>query len=183
MSEELLVRHCSPTLAGIKTANLFCCRYESEDKLRRQISRFNLRLAPKGLRILPLKFDRGRALIYVYRPKKLGDDISKSDAAEILDKFGYTCRHPEGCIARLIGRLHDSGDFPHEIGLFLGYPPEDVRGFIENRAAESKCVGHWKVYGDEEAAKKLFAKYDKCTDVYLRHHAGGRQLEKLTVSV
>ena len=25
MSEDLLIRHCSPTLAGIKTGNLFSC--------------------------------------------------------------------------------------------------------------------------------------------------------------
>ena len=25
-------------------------------------------------------------------------------------------------------------EFPHDIGLFLGYPPEDVLGFITNKA-------------------------------------------------
>ena len=36
----------------------------------------------------------------------------------------------------------------------LGYPAEDVQGFIENETKECKCVGCWKVYGDEEKAKK-----------------------------
>ena len=35
MSEELLVRHCAPTLAGLKTANLFACRFSDGDALRR----------------------------------------------------------------------------------------------------------------------------------------------------
>ena len=59
--------------------------------------------------------------------------------------------------------MGDGGDFPHEVGLFLGYPAEDVRGFIENRAAGCKCVGCWKVYGDVNAAKMRFASFEKCT--------------------
>ena len=52
-------------------------------------------------------------------------------------------------------RLGQAAEFPHEIGLFLGYPPEDVQGFLENRLC--KCVGCWKVYGDEQAAQNGFA--------------------------
>lgn len=43
-------------------------------------------------------------------------------------------------------RLQRFEAFPHEIGLFLSYPPEDVRGFIEHKGHESKCEGCWKVY-------------------------------------
>ena len=80
-------------------------------------------------------------------------------------------------------RLQESGDFPHEIGLFLGYPPEDVRGFIENHAEGYKFVGCWKVYGDEKSAKKQFARYKKCTDVYCSQWANGKSIERLTVAV
>ena len=45
------------------------------------------------------------------------------------------------------------------MGLLLSYPPEDVKGFIDHRAGGFKCAGLWKVYGDEEKARSLFAKY------------------------
>ena len=51
-------------------------------------------------------------------------------------------------------RLRRESDFPHEVGLFLGYPPRDVEGFIREKARRAKCTGAWKVYGDEEAARK-----------------------------
>lgn len=41
----------------------------------------------------------------------------------------------------------------------LGYPAEDVQGFIENETKECKCVGCWKVYGDVEQAQKKFEQY------------------------
>lgn len=64
-------------------------------------------------------------------------------------------------------------DFPHEIGLFLGYPLEDVQGFIENRAEGYKCVGCWKVYGDEEYAKQEFRAIKIVQIVIVR--CGGRE--------
>lgn len=84
---------------------------------------------------------------------------------------------------RLVRRLDENEEFLHEIGLFLGYPPEDVRGFIENKAAGYKYVGDWKVYGDEEKARKTFAKYKKCTRVYCAQFALGKSIERLTVMV
>ena len=43
--------------------------------------------------------------------------------------------------------------------LFLSHPPEDVKGFIAHRANDFKCAGLWKVYGNEEKARSLLAKY------------------------
>ena len=53
----------------------------------------------------------------------------------------------------------ESGEFPHEVGLFLSHPPEEVKGFIAHRANDFKCAGLWKVYGNEEKARSLLAKY------------------------
>ena len=58
---------------------------------------------------------------------------------------------PEQCLARLMERLKDADEFPHEIGLFLGYPPEDVEGFIQEPNGQ-KYTGIWKVYGDVRSA-------------------------------
>ena len=33
MSEEQVVRNCAPTLAGLKTGNLFACPYENREDL------------------------------------------------------------------------------------------------------------------------------------------------------
>ena len=183
MSEEILVRHCSPTLAGMKTGNMFNCKFADNVEMRNCIRCWNHMLVKKGLRILPLRFRENRALVYVYRPSKLSHDLECDMAYRILKEYGYEACTPEQCIIKLIKRLEENEDFPHEIGLFLGYPPEDVQGFIENRAAGCKCVGCWKVYGDADAAQKLFAKYKKCTDVYCTMFANGRSIERLTVAV
>ena len=156
MSEEQLIKHCSPTLAGIKTGNMFVSVYSDINEMRDDIRHWNNRLTKKGLRILPLRFQNNRALVYVFRPRKLICDLMK--------------------------RIDEYVEFPHEIGLFLGYPPEDVCGFIENKAQNCKCVGCWKVYGDVERAQRTFTKYKKCTDAYSFQYAKGRTIERLTIA-
>ena len=86
------------------------------------------------------------------------------------------------CIVQLVKKLRSESSFPHEIGLFLGYPPEDVCGFIENKAEDCKCVGCWKVYGDADKAQLLFDKYKKCTQLCRSLFAKGCTLDKLAVS-
>ena len=84
------------------------------------------------------------------------------------------------CVTRLMKLLREGGEFPHEIGLFLGYPPEDVEGFIEN-SHECKMSGFWKVYGDVHSAELLFEKYKKCMKVYCEQWKNGKTIERLTV--
>lgn len=180
MSDELLVRHCAPTLARLKTGNMFTCRFETEEDMVQAIRGLNRRLGGKGLRILPLRYRGGVGLVYVYRPGRLDTDLSCAAACRLLEGRGYPCGNANGCVKQLRRRLAQAEDFPHEIGLFLGYPPEDVDGFI-HRKGQEKMTGCWKVFGDEEAARATFARYKKCTDVYVRQHAKGQALERLTV--
>lgn len=187
MSEQMLIKHCAPTLAGLKTGNIFSCSYDSIEEMKASIRSFNRRLVKKGLRVLPIRYKNGRALIYVYRPALLMKDLDNVKAREILEMHGYSaCEHPACCISKLMHKLENSEEFPHEIGLFLGYPPEDVQGFICEKTGKKcdrcKCVGHWKVYGDEEKAKKIFAGYKKCTSVYHDQWSKGKSIEKLTVN-
>lgn len=182
MSEEMIINHCSPTLAGIKTGALFNCAYPSERELRSSVRAWNKTLSPKGLRVLPLRYNGRTALIYIYRPAMLSIDLKDELARRLLAKCGYVSETPEGCIVQLLRRFAECDEFPHEIGLFLGYPPEDVCGFIANKACGYKCVGYWKVYGDEEKAKKAFARFEKCTRCYCQQHAKGTGIERLAVA-
>lgn len=183
MSEEDIIRFCAPTLAGIKTGSLFACMFSGKTELFREVRNLNRRLAAKGIRVVPLSFKKNRALLYFYRPGMLKETLCHSLASNLLAQRGYPCGRPDCCIVRLVKRLKDSPEFPHEIGLFLGYPPDDVQGFIEHRTTGCKCTGCWKVYGDREKAEKDFVRFEKCTDCYLRNWRQGKTLESLTVSL
>lgn len=181
MPEELIIQQASPTLAGLKTGSLFTCPFQSEEQIRAEIEALNQRLAPKGVQLRILRLRR-RALLYLYRPGHLEKDFAEEEVAEILRAYGYCAGDTEACVKRLSEKLQGCAEeFPHEIGLFLGYPAEDVRGFIEG--SECKCVGCWKVYGDEVSAKKRFAQFRHCTKVYSALYERGKSIERLTVAM
>ena len=183
MSEEMVVRQAAPTLAGIKTGSLFPCPCAEKDVLLGEIRAFNRHYLSRGLCLLPLRFTEGKALLYLYRPAALQRDLRAQTAEALLADAGYPCGSCGGCVARLVRRMREGAEFPHEVGLFLSYPPEDVKGFINHRAGGFKCTGLWKVYGDEEKARSLFAKYRKCTEIYCALWQSGSKLEQLAVAV
>lgn len=182
MPEELIIRNCSPTLAGLKTGSMFSCPYACEQSLREEIRTLNRRLAPKGLRILPLQRKNGRALIYVFRPHELERDLCNRTALYLLRRRGYPETGAASCLCCLVRRFQENREFPHEVGLFLGYPPEDVCAFIDQQAHGCKFVGCWKVYGNEGKVKKTFDLYKKCTRVHCEQWAKGCSIERLTVT-
>ena len=180
MSEETIIRCCAPTLAAIKTGSLFNCSFDSREEMTDSLRAVNRCLIRKGVCALPLRFRDRKALIYLYRPPMLEKDLKDPVAAEILRGCGYPEGRPIHRILYLMGRLRDCESFPHEIGLFLGYPAVDVRGFI--RHAQCKCAGLWKVFeSDEEEAKRMFARCHRCTAGYLRRNREGWDLSRLTL--
>lgn len=183
MLEAMLARHAAPTLAGLKTANLFAVRTVSYHALAEQAAALHQRLCKKGVCVWLLGVSCGRALVYVCRPHRLQRDLSAQGSRSILRACGYRSASVQGCLLQLRRRLAQSGQFPHKIGLFLGYPPCDVLGFLHDAGRHSKLSGYWQVYGDAQAALALFAKYKKCADVYARCHANGTPIWQLTVAV
>ncbi len=160
--ERKLAFHTAPTLLGIKCGSLISLA-KSEFDADRQLFEFNLRAAKKGLKIKILCDCGKKTLLLVYNEKLMRKRLEQAEVREMLLQCGYGGNHEiEDCLEHLGRRVRESGNFPHEIGIFLDYPIEDVIGFIENKGANFKLCGFWKVYGCEERAKKTFANYNKC---------------------
>lgn len=186
--ETVLVERCAATLAGVKAASLF--RYiagEGEEVLS-QVQCWDRWLSPFGVRVLLIRRQAGSpsCLVYVYREKLIGQILLDRDVQCFLKQRGYALdsvkKGQEDVLEQLAVRLWHGGGFPHEIGVFLGYPLEDVVGFIRNNGRNFTYSGFWKAYGDPEAAKKRFAQYEKCAKIYRQLHQGGKSILKMTVA-
>lgn len=179
--ETELIGNCAPTLAGLKSANLFRYRYRDADTVLAELSEVNRLLNERGVYVEALCWESNAVLVYAYRRSHLERELQGEQAREILSRYGYPMGDLEGSLAFLKKRLKGYTCFPHEIGIFLGYPPEDVKGFIENRGKNCQYCGLWKVYGNAQERRKLFCKLQKCSEVYLRVFAEGRELTQMTV--
>lgn len=181
--EKYLIQYCAPTLAMLKTANLFSCRGLKEQELLKCVRFWNERFARKGISICILHKSKNFSLVYVYRKDFLERDLRRSGVFRVLQYYGYTNTQIPYAIQRLSERLTNTEKFPHEIGLFLGYPLIDVIGFIKNNGYNCKCTGCWKVYGNERGAARIFTRFDRCSSSYFQMWKEGRKLEQLVVGI
>ena len=183
MLDKALIMHCSPTLAGLKSANIVNYAFTDMYTLYDQLAQCRKMLNPKGVSLRLIKTTDTKALVYVYRRDKVQDDLRKDNVLNFLSEYGYETDQVDYCIERLVDRISTQTDFPHEIGLFLSYPLDDVKGFIEHKGQNCRCVGCWKVYCNECEARKTFARFDKCKNVYCDLFCRGlRNLQQLTVA-
>ena len=67
-------------------------------------------------------------------------------------------------------------NFRNEMGIFLGYPVEDVVGYLKNNGENSVCVGYWKVYKNVEEKQKLFKEFEYAKESVIRYLAQGMNI-------
>lgn len=213
--EATLIRHCSPTIAGLKPAALFTYSgvYATEPEasqaeieavearrgaLSAVISVVGKKLEAFHIKIETLVWRGCGALIYVYRPAELRAYLLDPLASIPLQRAGYDPDDPEGCIPLLAARIAQASAhhaecaiartpcarscrcaFPHEMGFFLGYPYEDVLGFIEHEGRDYLAVGPWKVYAHLDRALQTFTRYRRCTETLTARYRSGCGIETL----
>lgn len=181
--EAELIRHCAPTLAGLKSAGLFRHFYQEKESVIREVELVNRMLNDRDVYIEVLAWQTQAVLIYAYRKTQLQKELNAEGVRYLLQEYGYHGCGVAECIMHLKERLDEYVCFPHEIGVFLGYPLEDVLGFIQNRGKNCECCGIWKVYCDASEKQKTFCKLRKCTQVYAKLFSEGRSLLQMTVCV
>ncbi len=179
MLDRAIIDHASPTLARLKLGSLF--NYLKSASFDAELAWFQILLGGKGVALSVLRETRDKALIYVYRVDELEKTLREEAIRRLLKSCGYARFDIGGALETLKSRLNDADAFPHEIGVFLGYPLEDVWGFIENGGRNCLTCGCWKVYSNEHEALKAFQRYEKCKSVYQRLFASGCPLSRLTV--
>lgn len=163
---SFLVIELAEVLQGAKPANLVCLTNK-----RRSCGR-NLYLLWKehgqalldecGLEVKILA-DRGTSLLLLlYSRDALGELLGQKSVRVILGKAGYRSTEDfDAVLAELETRMEGEG-FPHEIGVFLGYPLKDVVGFMGWAALSFTCQGPWKIFGNPDQSLRLAEDHRAC---------------------
>ena len=175
--EKLLVLHASPTLANLKAASLICLRGFAEEagEMDEEI------LKEKGVSFRIFKTRKNCSLLFIYREKKLRESLASPIAVKLLEENGYDT----SSLPLMLDRLEQkflTEDCPHEVGLFLDYPPTDVCLFIKNKGRNAISSGLWKIYTDKDEAERISAKWTKCRKKYIECFQNGTELSRLCVT-
>lgn len=177
--ERMLANFCSPVMMHEKVSNLFSVSKFEMPEINQIIKKYNGILNSYDLNMSKICECDNRVLIMVYNKSLLNVHFNDTEVIEILSRFGYSnLKTPEDYIGKLKSRIKVN-NFPHEIGIFLGYPIKDVQGFIENKGQNYKYCGYWKVYNNVVSAKILFSSYDNMRKVISNRLDCGESIENI----
>ena len=181
--EKVLIEQCAPTLAGIKPASLFRICGGSLCSIQESICQWDKQLRPLGIHSVVLKvcLKNLSYLVMIYREQWLRNIVAEEATWRFLSGLGYEQQELCYLFQRLSQRFCLESNCPHEVGIFLGYPLEDVKGFIDNKGKNCQSCGFWKVYCNAGEKEALFDKYRKCTRIYRQVFEAGRKLPQMTV--
>ncbi len=175
--ENIIAYHCAPALAGIKPSNLVSIYTNRASDVHKEIDNLNAQLNCKDIYIEVLCECPSRVLALVYRKNVLEKHLNGRNTKGFLKMFGYNeSGDIRYCLNHLKEQLSNDTCFPHEIGVFLGYPLHDIYGFIKHRDVGCLLCGEWRVYKDAENAKKMFSRYRACRKALSRRVASGHSL-------
>ncbi|ROR28249.1 uncharacterized protein DUF3793 [Mobilisporobacter senegalensis] len=159
--EKLLAYYCAPSIMGLKPANLLSCQIEIK-MLKKWIHEFHESLSTCPVRIKILYQLRAGNILLIYDASLLEQQLSKPEIKAFLKNYDYPLNHSlDEMIDFLALRIKKSKEYPHEIGVFLGYPLDDIIGFIMNQGKNYKLCGYWKVYSNEKDTIHIFDSYTK----------------------
>ena len=170
MGFDETIIHCgAPALCGIKPACLFSMSRENYACGTEKLHDWQHLFSKDKTFFVALKKSDGRFLFFIYDKKLLEKTLENPQNKVYLASKAYPVEKGfPAILAALLHRLSVNQDFPHEVGLFLGYPLEDVREFEKQKAEGFKYSGTWKVYGDKESAIRRMNMYKTCTETCMK---------------
>ncbi len=156
--ETKLAIQCAPVITGIKLSNLFIL-------LKSDAKSLPWMLRHTGIVFLKLAEVKEKVTFLIFRREELRAYLQEKKVQQILSECGYTDLSFKGILFTFMERYQayaeDEKQFPHEMGLLLGYPVEDVEGFIVHKGQNFLYSGYWKVYDDVLAKQELFRQYEE----------------------
>lgn len=179
--EKMLANFCSPVLLGKKVSNLVSIIKSEIPDISIVLEQYNSQFNRYDLYFKNICECENRVLIFVYKKSLLEKHFLDKEVGRLLVEFGYsTDRTLEDNLSILEKRMINSA-FPHEIGLFLGYPINDVMGFIDNKGQNYKYCGYWKVYKNVEKTKRIFKSYDNMKNIINKRLDCGECIENILI--
>lgn len=163
--ETQIALQCAPLISGLKVSNLLIISAEDEALVRGILRR-------SGISFFRLLRTGEKVTFLLFRKNPLEAYLKQQEVEAMLAEAGYAEPSLGNILSTFQKRyahyMSAGGRFPHEMGLLLGYPAEDVKGFVENEGKNFLYSGYWKVYADVEEKRRLFQKFENAKETVIQ---------------
>lgn len=174
--ETQFVLQCAPMIAGLKTSNLLIIKTEYVNYILKLLKNSNISFAF-------LVRTKEKTTLLLYREHLLMEYLSDPKVIRLLSSMGYENINFISLLKSVQKQyeeyIHNKAGFPHELGLLLGYPSEDVKGYMDNFGKNALYTGYWQVYENPEDKICLFEKFEAAKEKLIRLLSGGIDLKEV----
>lgn len=159
---EFLVEILAPVVLGVKPAELLNVEMNNDSEWEEFKAIF---LKNSALRIKEIRELNGRLQVLFYQRDILNAVLTERPILNFLLSLNYPSKYVlEDYLNWLKGKII-SVKFPHEIGVFLGYPLKDVVGFMGLLPLPYQRTLGWKIYGDEKRSLDIYRRHSQARDM------------------
>lgn len=174
--EVQLLLQCAPMIAGLKASNLLIIASENEADARRILNGTKISCARLA------RMDKKTTML-IYHEQWVKEYLASREVSDLLRVLGYEGKGFYEVLHSVRKKyrsyMKKEGEFPHELGLLLGYPAEDVKGYMDNKGRNYLCTGYWQVYADPAAKLNLFQKFELARERLIRAIFDGKEIQEL----
>ena len=119
-----------------------------------------------------LKRTDKNAIVLFFNQNKLDELLRNESVNKFLSECGYEFDSID-YVLDMLRRRYATVGCPPEIGVFLGIPLKDVKGFMGlNSLRNTKC-GMWQIYGDPAASEERMNEYRSARNIVIRRLFSG----------
>ncbi|MGN0350079.1 MAG: DUF3793 family protein [Roseburia sp.] len=174
--ETQMALQCAPLIAGMKISNLLIVQNSNAEDVKKLLQGTPITSAV-------LYQTNRKTTFLLYRKEEVINYLHQETVKEAMIQFGYKNVELPSILKELSLRyrayMSHREEFPHELGLLLGYPLEDVMGFIENQGQNFLYSGYWKVYGNVEETRALFSRFEYAKEQMIRMVSKGMDMSQI----
>lgn len=156
----------APVVGGLKPSSTITLKKDSKEYFIWNNYK-EIFLNKINLKHILLREDDKAIILLIYSEKKLESFINNKETKEFLLKLGYDFKGDLDNILDKLVQRYNKFHCPHELGVFLGIPLEDVIDFMECTTKKCLLCGYWKVFNNSDSALQIFNNYNKSKEIVL----------------
>ncbi len=151
------------TLAGVKPAELINVSLSGERKYQWEEGKKVLE-AFDCFKVIEVQEKNFKKQVFFLHREALNNTLCQKPVLLLLKNLNYPSEYSLESYVDLLIQKIKGPSFPHEIGVFLGYPVKDVLGFIGYPSLKLTEIRGWRYYGHRGLSTRTYEKFKKARE-------------------
>jgi len=153
-----IVRCIAATIAGRKPATLMNISNDNSGLLDKWDCHNTDLFSRSEIDYYELKRTDKNAIVLFFNQNRLNELLGNESVNKFLSECGYEFDSID-YVLDMLRRRYATVGCPPEIGVFLGIPLKDVKGFMGLNSLRNTKYGMWKIYGDPASSEERMNVY------------------------